>query len=652
MIDEKIVERARTMAERGVVGKIGKYVTVKVSSKVVVKNEVYLGYILLNKYLRRLFERVIEREFEGFNVYSDLENFYYLCPYSEQLKKLPEYAKKQLRTDLSLVLFGDEEDTENLEVLGYFKNLIALGQFTWDVFPLYMMPKEYKHNLKDKLKIILGDLRAKGRFLNFVGYLSYLFSAPTTPPFGKEMQSPAWFLLRFYYRLRDLDKKRKLKDILKDCGLTESEIDSMPHNVKKMMATLKKELKRLSKNTMDSMMNFFMKDVWNELDFSYQSWKFTELSNFDEIINSCMITSPYFVIAKYYEEKECSICGFGRPIIVDTNVMFGVGKDRYCKLSEKEVMKIKGKKHHRLACIKCGLASYLKLKLIGCGWVNIRKGKRNPLPRRFMVILHIGQHTEKAVNDLGKMFVVIHGKVGEFYDKVGKLRELRESVEKRRRKIEEYKELKRLREIEEEKERLEVEAKKLGTEIKKLHTWIRDNVPSVLRERRWREIEGRCIPLYMGKKYGIYVFLLPSAPSGVVEGKDLEFYQKRFDESRVVILSTIGYLSRMCGCNGDYYYMCLPTTMSMKRTIHIPGYECSVDKAINYYAVLVNLVSDLYGAREGLDRKFLLAERYAKDPIIEFTHFLREWKQKKRYYNLKQDFKYHFNLVKGLLGED
>lgn len=655
MIDEKIIKRARSMAERGTVGKIGDYITIRVSSKVVMKDEVYLGYLLLNKYLGRLFERVIERKFEGFRIYSDLENFYYLCPYSEQLRKLPEYAKKQFRTDLPLILFCDEEDTDNLEVLGYFKNLIALGQFNWDVFPLYMMPKEYKQDLKHKLKTILNDLREKEDFPNFIGCLSYFFSALTTPPFGKEMQSPAWFLLRFYYdRIKNENKKEKLKRILQHCGLTKSEIENMPHDVGRLMTKLKGELKRLSKGAMNSMMNFFLDDVWDQLGFPHQGWKFTELSNFDDVIDSCMIVSPYFVIAKSYVGKECSICGFGRPTISDTNIMFGVGKERYCKLWEKGVTKIKGKKHHRLACIKCGLASYLKLKLIGCMWTRVGGGKRNPLPRRFMVILHIGQHSEKDVDYLSKMFVAIHERVREFHDKVGKLRELREVVEKLTRKIGEYKNLKRLRELKEEKEKLEVKAKKLGDDVRVLRMWVVENVPLILRERErgWREIERRCIPFYIGKEYGIYAFLLPKAPSGIVEGKDLEFYQKRFDESRVVILSTIGYLSKMCKCDGDYYYMCLPTTMSMRRTIHIPGYECSVDKAINYYAVLVNLVSDLYGAREGLDRKFLLAERYAKDPIIEFTHFLREWKQKKRYYNLKQDFKYDFNAIKGLLGED
>jgi len=214
MINEETIERARSLAERGTVGRIGKYVTVRVSSKAVMKDEVYLGYLLLNKYLRRLFERVIKKEFAGFHIYSDIENFYYLCQYSEQLKKLPKYAKKQLRSDLPLILFEDKRDMEDIEVYGSFKNLITFGRVpNYDVFPLYIMPNEHKQDLKTRLKIFLNDLRAKGDFQNFIGCLSYFFSAPTTSPFGKEMQSPAWFLLRLYYdRIKNENNKERLRN--------------------------------------------------------------------------------------------------------------------------------------------------------------------------------------------------------------------------------------------------------------------------------------------------------------------------------------------------------------------------------------------------------------------------------------------------------
>jgi hypothetical protein len=284
----------------------------------------------------------------------------------------------------------------------------------------------------------------------------------------------------------------------------------------------------------------------------------------------------------------CRFCGTRRAVIDEKNIIGGPGTGNRLNQSLKP--------GNERFCLRCALSSYLETKRLGMQFDD-----SFPVPKLYNTLFHYGHHKDAELEIIQQQIDYVLAHSGD-----------EKTVE------ELWVDLQQLR------ERASEDQHTLTDPID-FENWV-PSALEVVRQMQ-QDVDAEVIPLG-GGAYRLLVFILPQLRPGSGEG--LEFVQQRFSHSRLAVITLLGFLRQLCGCDGPYYFQSVPRLTPGAfdpDTFYVRGDSMQADEALRRYGLITEFARRVVPYRQGhsqLADWILMAEKVERDPLAVFSDVLRK----------------------------
>lgn len=586
---------------------------VRLYSPVVQRREVFLGNVLLNDFLFKALPRAVARAGlgEAAPLLNDLENAYVLwrgdgdpSTDSRQALEALRAAYRQEVLDALPDLYFGEEDVER-GIHGDVRGMLTFYKCNIEPFPTFIVPQAYL-----------------GRLLTVVGeWMRALVSNQGIEALAEAAKIPvhtaeSWrikvllSLLSFFYHQDGTEMQgfhAFFSGAMKDGRLPVKETKAA-FGMEDTPGFDKDTFDKHRKNdaidyhslaqSLESLLEFAKRSIeqGNELVVSPRlgAEKLLPVSPAGLVAHlSSKMQMGYLPVSSSKLDNgksglACRFCGADMATIDNKNILGGASSGNRFNQSLKNL--------NQSFCPRCALSSYLETKRLG-----MRFEDKYPIPKLYNVIFHYGAHADWELEAIQQQIDYVLTEVGgekETKDLWDDLQRLRETVARQHDRA--------LTPID-------------------FENWV----PSALEvvHQMQQDVEAEVITLG-GGNYRLLVFILPQLRPGSREG--LEFVQKRFSHSRLAVTTLLGFLRRLCGCDGPYYFQSVPRLSPGSfdaNTFYICGEAEQADEALRRYGLITEFARRVVSYRKGhsqLADWILLAEQVERDPLAVFSDVLRK----------------------------
>lgn len=216
---------------------------VRFYSLVVMREEVFLGNVLLNDFLAKSFVRsVTQIDGQAAPIANDLENYYFLVRTSYELPQLAASFRAEVEHSLPEMFFGEPDPSRG--IYGSFETMLDFNKANVEPFPVFIMPHSYRTRLEKAVRESLLNKIKKSQMdrnpTSIMANLAFFYCHD-----GSEMQSPSKFLFRLAYEYfpsyaAKLEEAFNVTTLTKDKirTLLPTEITADPSNEKKLFQVL------------------------------------------------------------------------------------------------------------------------------------------------------------------------------------------------------------------------------------------------------------------------------------------------------------------------------------------------------------------------------------------------------------------------------
>lgn len=592
----------------------------RLSLPVVEREEVFLGNVLLNKFLITSLENSMKRSGLLFSlIFGDIRDFYYLIIQPYPLDEIIKYWEEEIGRLLPELYFSDTDPVKG--IFGDFSNMFSFRKSDFEPFPIYAVPSFLRANLeraiRTKIQHMLASSEWEESLQTIVSSIAFFYGK--TSGGSGDCQSPATFLIHLaseygIVQPQELieafnldisadihvkavkDQIKKSFSIKRDKQKRTREILFNPTHLKKLLIRLLDKFEKGSTETNEWLLPYVANKLIQE----------SEKEFIRVLIQDCQIGHYGLRYSKKMDTSlSCRLCGCRNSILLDKNILVGLAIKRF----HNQVVRQKGIDKEKL-CIKCGVSSYLITKLLGS-----YTPKREQIPKTYNLIFHYGKHTDDELQSLNRKLDRLFTLVREFRN-VDEIRNALRDREKFSIQIKggaEKDALDALLEV------LDSPSFQFAPALEAIAGIVDTDSP----------LKSKIIPIGMGE-LRLILFILPQFR---LQGEELrrfgtDFIQKRFSKSRIYVYAILGLLREICGCEGSYYYQSIPLLtldQNLSDTFYIRSYFVSASKAIAQYNVISKYVQKLIAGRVGksITDKILLAERFLDEPLETFSEILR-----------------------------
>ena len=578
---------------------------VRLYSPVVQRREVFLGNVLLNDFLFKALPRAVERADLGkaTPLLNDLENTYILWRGDGDLEALREAYREEVLASLPDLYFGAEDLERGIH--GDVRGMLTFYKCNIEPFPTFVVPQAYLGRLLtvvgEWVRTVVGkegdealasaarlpvDKAASRRINVLLSLITFFYCRD-----GREMQSFYIFLTR---SIEDGSlPERAIKagfGIADDQEFTKKIFNKQKSGNALDFKALGQAVEALLQKADAAIAKGHPADVapyqgtGKMLPWEPETFVARLLGNVQLGYRAAVANND----ARSAERLACRFCGMDMAVIDEKNIIGGPGTGNRFNQSLKP--------DGECFCPRCALSSYLEIKRLGMQFEGIF-----PIPKLYNVIFHYGHHADWELEAIQRQIDYVLAQVGG----------------------------------EKEIEDLWTDLQRLQDEVARQHgaaaspiDWA-NWVPSALAviHQMQQDVRAEVIPLG-GGTYRLLVFILPQLQPRSREG--LEFVQKRFSHSRLAVVTLLGFLRQLCGCDGPYYFQSVPRLTPGgfdTDTFYIRGKPERADEVLLRYGLITEFARRVVPYRKGhsqLADWILLAERVERDPLAVFSDVLRK----------------------------
>ncbi len=617
-----------------------KLILFKLFSPVTQREEVFIGSVLLNSFLSKNILLCCRKKDLGpvTLVANDIENFYYLWWTDKELEDLREAFLITLENNLEDLYFSDRNEEKG--IYGEFSKLFEFHKNNIEAFPIFPIPKSFLGRLG---KLARENLLKKIEEFDFLtnptkitANMSFFLSKA-----GNEFQSPYVLLEKMVSEYKEtgleLDELKTALNIDKKYNTTNQ--GDLVKDIKESLGKVKFSSERLR--------NFFKKivhsyaelaekdpDEWN---MKYSQAKALNASPREvvmEIINQ--VQMGYLLVNRPKSESTntyCRCCGANSARLMENHIIMGedVGKF-HNQIVNKDV------KNEIKICLKCCIQSFLMTKLVG----NIA-GSLAFVPQQGSMIFHYGRHSDEEVKAIAATLKKSLELINERRDLRYSLAKLKKDQREILSKLENAS-AKTKSDLEVQKNNIEKQLKETSEKAKRSENMLAklmkgdlniDNDPAVtlLTEANIEidSAENYVFGVGLGN-YRLMVFILPQIKYRV-EKKAHNYIQERFSASRTNILIMLSFLRKLCGCDGPYYFMCLPSVVEgnfSTDAFYVRDKNYSAAEVMEYYEAFATFSNQVIKWEEDKNRRMvkriLLSEKVIEEPLTTISEVMRHSK--------------------------
>jgi len=620
-----------------------KLLFVRFFSPVVQREEVFLGNILFNNFLSKVFARAISEAKLGTAelVANDLENYFFLLRTKHEMKKLAAAFRTEVERQLLHLFFADQDETRG--TFGSLETMLAFEKANVEPFPVFIMPSMYAARLEKAVRESLLRKIEKSPLernpTSIIANLAFFYCHD-----GFEMQSPYLFLARLALRYGIVDTN----DLSQALNLKASERPDDEAAFKKIIedSFKQKEGRSFSSTHLREVLNQAVVNLGKQTENKPDEWRMPYISDkfiphdekmlADVFLNGISLGYLTISSAKKAVDAGCRVCGMNSMETEDKSILLGQSTHRFHNQASKQKDKEQPK-----TCLRCAMCTYLMVKLIGSESVG-----QPQVPKTYNIIFHYGRHTDDEVHQIAHRIDTIWSLVRQRRE----VMRIQAEIKTVKEKLEHERTEKKKQTLAIELEHREVELQKAKTNVQETENemilfcpWIKDLRTSLnLSENCSLDTFANLQPseskverhvLGLGiSGYRMILFVLPQIRAPRDE-KEHDFAQRRFSDSRVTVTTVLSFLRQLCGCDGPFYYQSLPTLTHdtfLRDTFYVRNESISVQKAQNEYEVVTQLAWKLVkrkpkeSGQEFFTRKVLLAEKFLLDPLGTISSVMRD----------------------------
>lgn len=628
-----------------------KLILFRLFSPVTQREEVFVGNVLLNSFLgKNILLSCREKGLGRISlVANDIENFYYLWWTDKKLEDLKEAYLVTLEKNLEDLYFRDRNEEKG--IYGEFSKLFEFYKNNHEAFPIFSIPETYMHKLGVTAReYIVKQINECDNENIFVKSLSKItaniaFFLSKQSPKISEFQSPYYLIARAVTAYKN-DTKLSLKELKEALNLDkEYETSNIEDQIE-----LKDDIDKAIKKGLFSYSRF--KTFLLKLLYSYNNLAIANPKEWNmeyarekglklkpgEIVTELLsqVQIGYMIFDKnqsFTGNIYCRCCGYNYAMFAEKQIMMGDDINKF----NNQMVNYESKKESRI-CIKCYISSFLIIKLTGTVM-----GAKTFVPQQGSMIFHYGRHSDEEVKAIAATLKNSLELINERRDLRYSLAKLRKDQREVLSKLEKASEKKR-KDLETQKNAIETQLKEatykakrseiMLVELMKGESNIDDDPAITLLTEANIEIdaaENHVFGVGLGN-YRLMVFILPQIRYRV-EKKAHNYIQERFSASRVNTLILLSFLRKLCGCDGPYYYMCLPSIVEgnfSTDAFYVRDGKYSAAEVMEYYEVFATFSNKVIRWEEERNRRMikriLLSEKVMEEPLITLSEIMRHSK--------------------------
>jgi len=611
-------------------------------SPVIMRDEVFLGSVLLNSFISKQILFAVQENNLGTiaTIANDLENYFYLWITDESIGLLKDIYVCQVEKNLPDLFFGEHDESKG--IYGTFKNLMGFesnnyGSFPADPIPQAHCPLLWKAGLQtlknmsnvsdvDFQKNIDAVIASMAFYLSKDGTESqsqYKLLARTVTQY--DIVNPAEVMQAFNFEDEgQCADEKKLTENIKNNLKQSKNSNSVLYSTDKLRSLILKILTEYDHKAETDPENWMMKFNRDKL------LKFSSNELATTILENAQLGFFYFDALPKETLINCRCCGRGGAILKDRQIIMGENVSRFHNQS----VRFKQNKGTDKICIVCSLQSYLATKLLS----SIQVGAI-AVPQLQNIVFHYGRHSDDEVKAIAKTLKQTYMSIRDRKSLKKDIWRVQERIEELNKKINDVKSEKKKNEYkgdllmqEKQREQLENQIKENfdGFDLPFEYNPDVDPISDILYNTQLdvEAAENYVFGLGIGG-YRLIAFILPEIRHINLK-KSHDFAQKRFNNSKVSVLTLLSFLRKVCGCNGPYYFLTLPTLTEDAFSFnhfYVRNERFDTDYVLNYYELLTGIAKQVIKPNKGeipIVKWMLLAERLNEDPMVTFSKIMRD----------------------------
>ncbi len=620
-----------------------KLLFVRFFSPVVQREEVFLGNVLFNAFLSKVFARAVaeSESNEAELVANDLESYYFLVRTTFDTAQLADVFRSEVERSLPDLFFGEQNETRG--IYGSLETMLDFTKANVEPFPVFIMPQSYEERLEvtaresllHKIERSLLDRNPTSIMAN----LAFFYSHD-----GTEMQSPYLLLgrLALRYGILDVDELRQALVLEDDTELKDEA------SVKAIIEDSLKQRKgrTFSPDILRELLGKAIVGLGDRIIEAPNDWRMPYvrskfLAQDEKTLVAALLDGVSLGYAAVSSSKgrsnvSCRVCGTRSVEAEDKSILMGKDTNKFNNQSSKQKNKRSPK-----ACLRCAACTYLMVKLIGSEAVG-----QPQVPKTYNLIFHYGRHSDEEVDYLTRTIDLVWSLVRQRREVEQIRRDVNEQIRNLKAKLEREEDERNKQELEEELAEKTTELEKTEAGITKVEDdifaacpWLKDSNESPVPwenssldalaniQMSETKVERHVLGLGLGG-YRLILFVLPQIRAPY-NAKEHDFAQRRFSDSRVTVTALLSFLRELCGCDGPFYYQSLPTLTPdafQRDTFYVRDEPISIGQARNEYEVVTQLAWKLVWQRgsDGFVRKVILAEKLLQDPLGTLAGVMRD----------------------------
>jgi hypothetical protein len=589
------------------------------------REEVFLGSVLLNDYLSKAVIRAVEQHALGSIelLANDLESYYFLYHRLAPLELLAAHVQDEVMEHLKDLYFGDEDPGRG--IYGAWQRMSSFTRSQYEPFPVYAVPAFLARNLelaiRRQLETLLSDDALREHLGTITASLAFFYGQKNRVT--SDTQSSPLFFFRLIEQYHLLTRKQ-VGDAF---GLKEDELSK--ERIRAALLALERnnghdittEVAAGLRSLFGGLLATFGKDIdqggetWL-LGFIRADHKLIEVSQgvfFGAM--TAQVTLGYLALSEGPTTRAtigCRLCGKGVPIVLQKYVVSGLGAFRFHTKNPQLG------KEARVLCIKCALAAYLQMRVLGAEEVRVG-GNLRQVPQRYTLAFHYGPHDDQdakqfayKIDEIFKLIAVLGQQTRkEDYpfsvDSVRKLVALRAASRAA-----------------------------AGVQLSMAQFWkdvgADDVAQSGIDVLGNISAQARVLPLGTGH-FRLLAFVFPQLQRRGSKNEDV--VRERFSQSRLAAYTMLALLRKLCGCDGPYYFQSVPQLRPGEfdpHSFYVRGQRIGVDRVLRHYGAIINFARRIAKPRKrsrSVDW-ILLAERIEAAPFEMCAEILRRTPMRSR----------------------
>lgn len=633
-------------------------ILLQLSTKMLEREEVFMGSVLFGDWLRKSFVRAVEAGGLGpiLPVTNDLEASYFLLMTRATVAELAGALRSHVAGHVAELFLGDPDPQRGLH--GSFAGMFSIPKSDFEPFPIFAMPRFLLRDLERRMReVVRGFIDRpfvrmrvvqKGKEETGVSLDYRLVQANMAFFYGRtsggigDSQSHNTFMARLAteygvvtaqeladaYRLSsdvcpgpaslDANQRRQAYKDAIDEAVKEHSFDE-----DKLRALLGRVLDTFAANIEGQpegsdepeagesyLRSWFLPYIRS----SHKAIEIMPEAYVDALLHRVTLGPETLALVPVEAGWACRTCGDQQALVPEKNILLGIAVGKFYNQLPNQPQS-----SSRRICVRCALYSYLGTKLFGA----TTSGKF-PVPKQDNLIFHYGRHSAEAVGQLRR-------RLDSVLDAVKKVNDERIKALIARENAQEQVVFDKQRELEVLERALD-EKRAAGESISDDERRARRRLARELGSEELRGIQellrqaAACevIDLGFGEER-LMAFALPRMKD------DLELADKRFVRARLTVYALIAFLQDACGCDGPYFFRTLPRIgegqdSNARGHFYVQEQSISAEEYRRRYQAAASFAWRVTKGRgkDALTRWLGLSEDLSAEPLETFAQVLRD----------------------------